>query len=379
MRVTVLIIITILTLGLASGSARGQARRGNPPVLAAVRMVDGRIGWALAEGDLLRTTDGGAHWRDVTPRNSSGGTIGVYKMFVLSSSVAWVTTSSEVYRTMDGGRTWRSGAAIHEGDITAISFVNPRQGWLIASLGFAAGSEFVDVYRTFDGGASWKKLAETSVEGERGGLPRAGTKSNIVFSSATMGWITGPYVVVNGLYLYVTRDGARTWRWQSLPLPPGLTLEWYANPQPPKFFTIQDGVLPVLYALLNASRPEHGWLVVFYTTHDGGRTWTYATLVQVPEQPWRRPAIGLAGMNHAWVLHGSTLYASSDGGRQWITMPPNPLLADVVQLDFVSPKVGWAVRNSVSTDIQSKPDLPFLLKTVDGGLTWTPVAYAIVR
>ena len=70
-------------------------------------------------------------------------------------------------------------------------------------------------------------------------------------------------------------------------------------------------------------------------------------------------------MNHGWIADGDILYVTNDGGSQWTTIPPSPRFANVKQVDFISPQVGWAVTPAS------------LLKTEDGGFTWAPVAYTI--
>jgi len=133
-----------LTLGVASRPINGQMRADDPPALETIRMVDRQTGWAVTRyvGALLRTTDGGTRWRDVTPLISSGSKIRVFEIAVLSPLIAWVSgagpsdsMTTEIFRTFDGGRTWRRSAPIPAPEVSSISFINPREGWLIAFLG----------------------------------------------------------------------------------------------------------------------------------------------------------------------------------------------------------------------------------------------------
>jgi photosystem II stability/assembly factor-like uncharacterized protein len=146
-----------------------------------------------------------------------------------------------------------------------------------------------------------------------------------------------------------------------------------------KFFTAQDGIFPVVYAPLNDAGEEIRMRLVLYVTHNGGTTWAHTTPV-----PGNVSKIGdeasvihdaVADMNHVWVQQGDELHVTSDGGRQWVTLPSNPLFADVIQLEFISSEVGWAVGRSRGI----MPTSPFLLKTLDGGRTWSPVTYTISR
>jgi photosystem II stability/assembly factor-like uncharacterized protein len=346
----------------------------NKPTLKILRMVDGQTGWAatVTGGRLLRTTDGGTNWSDVTPLNSSGQKIRVWNITALSSLIAWVMPSSdtsptEIFRTLDGGSTWRRAvppppAGVTRISASSISFINPREGWLLASLAAAAGSEAVEIYRSTDGGERWNGVGPVS------GLPFGGDKSAIAFLSSSTGWLTGAILRKDTPYLYVTHDSGRTWGEQNMPLPPEVTPHWNGWPQPPKFFTARDGVLPIFYYLYAGPNDDlrgTGMMVVaIYATHDGGTTWPFALVKSVNVSVC---LISFADMNHGWVMTGNDLHVTSDGGRRWTTMPPNPLLTDVGLLDFISPQVGWAWRS------------PSLYKTLDGGRTWTPVNYTILR
>src|SRR3989475_12049905 len=341
-------------------------------------MIDTQTGWArwvdkLSDATmLLRTTDGGTHWKDVTPLSSSGRKVYVARITVLSPLIAWVVPAyiKGLFRTTDGGRSWRS-IGVGGGDI---SFINPREGWRMISLNAWAGKEEVEIYRSTDGGDSWTKVASATIADDSSGLPIGGSKADITFLNSTTGWITGIFLQPDGFFLYVTHDGGRTWRQQNVPLPNELKPDWRGSPQPPKFFTAQDGILPVIHDILNASGHTIGGLITFYTTHDGGATWTHTAPVRVNVTDRAYQAV--ADVNHAWVLSGGVLHATSDRGRRWTTMPPNPHCADVIQLDFSSSKVGWAVGRK-TFKAGGTPTFPFLLKTLDGGRTWSPLDYAI--
>src|SRR5574340_34222 len=133
-------VLATLMLGLASRPIHGQMREEDNPALKALRMVDGQTGWAatVAGGRSLRSTDGGTNWSDITPLNSSGQKIWVSDIAPFSSLNAWVMPSSntsptEIFGTTNGGSTWRR-AVIPAPAVTSTSFINPREGWLLAFL-----------------------------------------------------------------------------------------------------------------------------------------------------------------------------------------------------------------------------------------------------
>jgi photosystem II stability/assembly factor-like uncharacterized protein len=352
-----------------------------------IHMVDAQSGWAtLVESAVLRTTDGGTQWRDVSPLGKSGQRIRVWRFTALSALIAWVATpptgdpSTEILRTTDGGRTWRSvvGPAWA---VRSFSFINPHEGWFIdqGEWVWPHGSSQGIAHST-DGGETWT--------GVTGFSSSSSFRDWIVFLNSTTGWMTEQSLIDHRLLLFVTHDGGRSWQRQEIPFPGVLTPPYeQISAQPPKFLTATDGFLPVFYSVRNDSGQETK-IVAFYATHNGGITWKPVTPVTV-SPPWTLPNYAVADMNHAWLTTGGVLEATSDGGRHWAQLPRNPLFAiprnhtnpsmspPVTQLDFISPDVGWAVR--YASDFPASPTPPFLLKTLDGGRTWSPVNYTVLE
>jgi photosystem II stability/assembly factor-like uncharacterized protein len=248
------------------------------------------------------------------------------------------------------------------------------------------GNVEVNIYRSTDGGETWIRVASACIQSspickntpdnENSGLPLHGNKVDITFLSTTTGWVTGTI-------LYVTHDSGRTWREQKLPLPTTVTSSWEGEYSPPTFFTAKDGIMPVFY--VSGQSTSSATLAVFYATDDGGTTWRHTVPVSITKGylncwhytcPRYRPS-SFADMSHGWMTDGGALYMTNDGGRQWPAVRL-PLFGDVKQLDFTSPEVGWAVRITAAYG-GGKPTFPFLLKTLDGGRTWSPVTYTISR
>lgn len=163
-----------------------------------------------------------------------------------------------------------------------------------------------------------------------------------------------------GIWFYRTTDGGKTWREQSLPVPSGYsTGGGSAVTWPPVFFGEKDGFFPVRFG---AQQPP---ATIFYVTRDGGESWN-PTAPLAPEGN-KRLVWSFVDPRHGFAADGERLYQTTDGGRNWAKLAPDPDLAGVRQLAFVNSKTGWAlVSEAGSTRTR-------LLKTVDGGSAWNAV------
>lgn len=357
----------------------------DPPSLESIQMIDTLRGWAVTHGQdpnaLLRTTDGGRRWTVVTPPSTPDVRQRITAFHALTAQIAWVAWSSPdlpphggvgSFYTADGGRTWRAGVVPSDDQnpvlaLESIRFINPREGWLLGQGSGAMGRWEAFVYRSTDGGATWIEIAAAGYMRGDSGLPFAGSKAGIAFVNPTTGWVTGGHSYeLPWLLLYMTRDGGRTWREQDLALPPGAGDQWSAWTQQPEFFTPRSGVLAVLFQL----ESEPGLVFVAYVTRDGGATWTRATPLPLPRWPgalWGGAGYAFVDPNNGWVSDGESLSVTRDGGRTWATRRPGGAFVDIKQIEFVSPRQGWAVSRL----------WPYLLRTADGGRTWTPLLYEV--
>jgi photosystem II stability/assembly factor-like uncharacterized protein len=64
------------------------------------------------------------------------------------------------------------------------------------------------------------------------------------------------------------------------------------------------------------------------------------------------------------------LYSTSDGGQHWTKLSPGANFKRVTSLSFVSTTTGWGIGGQSDTS-------SFLLKTTDGGKTWTLIPFSI--
>lgn len=349
------------------------------PPLVSLHMINASTGWALTQiplysigGYVLRTTDGGQHWKNISPAYAAGLPYGEYDageaaMF-LNASVAWVVTARHrVYHTTDGGQTWQERQLkppADSNDTAYITFINAQDGWIVFNASAASAGEVYTIFRTGDGGNSWTFVSQSGSGATR--LPNGYEDWAPGFLNASTGWAGGDYSKFAPSRFYITHDGGISWKQQSLPLPVGKAgaLLWVL---PPTFFSTTDGLLPVLF-YVNGS--DEG--VILYTTHDGGATWsqskplsTYIYQSSGPDETLA--ALSLVDMYATWVVPntGTPLYTTSDAGQHWISITA-PKGTKIDAISFVSSLVGWAI---------DRPDFntSSVLKTTDGGRTWTEV------
>lgn len=338
-------------------------------MLLSLHMIDASKGWALTDHAVLYTSDGGLHWKNVTPPGATltHDSIADFR----TASIASIATprpdgaSTQVLHSTDGGQTWQQ-ATIQMPFPRQISFVDSQHGWLLAAVRRPVGgaAEPVGVFHTADGGKTWTNVsmalfADTTPPGR---LPYGGQKSGIRFLDSSTGWVTGSVPLANLAWLYVTHDGGSTWQQQALPMPPGLPSA-RLSVLSPTFFSAADGILPILFS---RTTTDNAIATAIYTTHDGGRNWQSTAPV-----PAALPLLSFADMRHGWATDGTTLYSTGDGATHWLKLSPDASFKNITQLDFVTDTVGWAISST-------KPNASSLLKTVDGGRTWTTIPSTVV-
>lgn len=347
-----------------------------PVILMGLQMVTPLVGWGVGERadrqdqQLLRTTDGGVHWTDVTP---AAGRNARSVPFFLGSDRAFLLVNGEqrrntVYRSSDGGVTWQAGlpftvraefGAYGPMGRLPLQFVDPLHGFM--AFGFGQG-EGIGVYATDDGGQHWALRSLTVARpglSTAGSLPTGCTKTGVTFSSASVGWATA-HCPGGRPFLYESRNGGRTWQSQSLPAPLDYPADLETNCTcgsiPPDFTSSRDGVLTF-------AAPDF-----VYSTHDGGGSWTPMPL---PSQVLGNAPMFLDGST-GWIItlrvdqttrlsSFDRLFVTHDGGVSW-----QPLESDreVQSLAFVDRQTGWAIN------LPRDGSPPQLFQTRDGGTTW---------
>jgi photosystem II stability/assembly factor-like uncharacterized protein len=322
--------------------------------------VDALNGWATtrepdSESLLLRTTDGGYTWQDVTPPISS-----LNYSFLDENNVWGVYYLPEgkvdIYHTGDGGRTWQVFSAPFS--FAGVHFFDANRGLAIAPQDYAADHTRLELYTTSDGGQSWDQYADTPVF--------AGDKvyyhypnfsfSNVQilsFQSSSDFWMKGGLQKA-GTYIsfMVSHDAGQSWQSQDIAIPEGLgTISIDA----PVFLNKLDGFISVRYT--GSGESFKGTLI--YSSRDGGITWSKCSSVS-RSSTYAMHFISLVD----WVIElGHSLFITHDGGQNWQEQPL-PLSPDGGYKSYFSdPQHGWLIINHLGQQFY---------RTQDGGKTWQP-------
>ena len=247
------------------------------PSVTGLGALSAEQAWALVDGHLFWTADGGASWLESGP--ASGG---FQAAVLLDAGNAWLVSQPSptepaftIWRSMDGGESWQTTGRIPLDDrlvgarVVALDFINAQQGWLALRLASSANFNLGALFHTTDGGLTWEERS----------LPGGGT---IDFLDAQQGWtLAGP----EGDQLYRTQDGGITWQ-------PAST-----GAQSP--LRMADSLLGSLPGAVEISYvdPLTGWAITrtgncsgqgcvtssaIWRTLDGGATWGQVTLPAAP-------------------------------------------------------------------------------------------------
>lgn len=331
------------------------------PRITSLHMLNELDGWAVSENAILRTTDGGTTWYNLSPQGVTEFGYGTAHTF-LNALQAWVMVadasdpagSGLLYRTGDGGLTWTVYPVPFGGG--DLAFIDEDNGWMMAYLGIAAGSMGVSIYKTDDGGASWTQVYTNDPNLANAGdsLPLGGLKNNLTPLDASTAWVGGVVYAPETFYLFKTSDGGQTWAPQTIPAAPGMQNTDISIDTGPIFSSSSDGILPVRFT---GETQRTG----FYSTHDGGVTWEFVAFMP------GSGAVDFVSASDGFFWTGEQFFVTVDGAQTWTSVNPNVLFGDTFAgMDFVNTRTGWVWTYDQTGQYG-------LHKTTNGGETWFPL------
>lgn len=357
-----------IALGLAVllGVVTGLTVRPVEGLAAARNVRDAQLitptsGWALTIDRLVRTDDGGATWRAITPAAVSAQAIA--DVHFLDALHGWIVATGPptvdfqavqllAYRTIDGGVTWLAspiGATKYgaPGNVQ-IAFTDVSQGFVNLSL---EGSPVIgpsQMFVTRNGGLTWTETASPA----RGSVSGAGGRT----------WLAGGSAISSRLF--TSTDGGRNWTELALPPAPSHSRAEVVY-GPPVALDELRAVLVVSFA--RDVDPGIG----VYVTDDAGATWTLVADIPTPTLVSLNVPVAIDVIDaSAWVAilpRGDAVYRLRLGAQAQKILPQG-LGVGVFEIWFPEEATGWAL---CFDDASGRARI---FKTEDGGRTWRELA-----
>jgi len=379
-------------LATSDGGSTWTAHAVGVPVTA-VSFSDDLHGCAVgASGSLATTTDGGANWQVHNSISPPTGIPALADITFPDAVHGWAVGDGLILATADGGTTWSAQSA--SSGLTSVSFPDATHGWAVGGGGFNGGIPVI--LHTGDGGLSW----QTQFAGTK---TFPGAFTDVEFIDANHGWAAGsgaPFpLTVSHPIVGVTGDGGAHWKFVAIPhvhsVANAVTFVdakhgWlasapYNDSLPSMIFSTSDGGATwkrqfttnprVTLHDITFTDTSHGWAVgetgnsrgtfcIVLTTRNGGATWSQQNLSS--ESGAAGLHVTFTDSSHGWVVCGSTVLATVDGGRHWWTQRAG---SEVRAVAFADVSQGWAVAETADWTLGGGG----ILTTTNGGFGLAPV------
>jgi photosystem II stability/assembly factor-like uncharacterized protein len=286
-------------------------------------------GWAVSLEANVRTTDGGATWKqfalpgDMRYDPQAVDFVTAKVGFIVGIDGGQGLKRAVVLKSTNGGASWTVKKRFGSFDLLAgVCFVNTQKGWVVGRGG--------RIFTTTNGGTSWKAQSSKTTK----------TLYAIKFADASHGWAVGA-----GGTVVRTSNGGQKWSAKSI--------------------TAAD-----LYSIdfVNQAR---GWAAGasgldagdIRATSNGGKVWKQqgsglgSALAPVGSIDFFNKDHGVAGGYFGMLLY------TEDGGATWqAASAPGVSGLAVVGVKLLNEKLGFAACNNYT-----------IVRTADGGKTWTTV------
>lgn len=310
----ILVIVSPLLMGalccnLAPSSSQLKAPGGMPSLnpfsendINHLKMFDENNGWASTSDEVMKTSDGGKSWVDVTPTdwepldNSNPNIQGIIGFCFLDVNHAWLAVQEKISQAdIDAQATAESNIAA-----SPVPTVDSHGHSNIDTSHIPTAGIYVYVRSTIDGGKTWMTSNILPVDNLAG-------SSEITFVNPHEGWMElATEVMTSGTYigaLYHSTNGGITW---DTPLAtPGV---------PTSVISTQNAITGMTIVQSEPCPPDsQGPTSYNDCAQDDGSTVQGCTITRSWEQELAQSTLGWAGAMNI----GHTLLTSTNKGANW--------------------------------------------------------------
>lgn len=343
--------------------------------LSKVCFVDTQHGWACGGwGDntsylVIRTTNGGANWQDLSFGSTAYSCDDVY---FCDSLNGWIcgydnTINSHIHHTTDGGLNWnRQTVPANLGQVAAIDFPTATKGWATTSSIYAANAGAI--LHTTDAGATWTIQGYTNLDYNycldcQDTMRIAITSSQVlsptdaqvvVSTNGGNSWSSYPHLF-RTYTMGIQYVGGNIWvAGQSSQIIKSTNngVNWGWNFRAPSWNSIAWRDSLNGYVIAGSDAGIDGYC---FRTTDAGNSWFYDAAVPGGKQ------IIFKNANRGWILkegNSSGVYRTTNGGTTWAynSIGTGNWIGGIF---FASIDSGWAYGSSGT-----------IRMTSNGGITW---------
>lgn len=301
---------------------------GTPQTLYGVFFLSGDAGYVCGAGGIvLKTTDGGSGWQDVSPLNPPADWQGIH--FFSADEGIIAGSGGAMLRTTDGGASWSPASSGVSDNLYGVSFAGDN--------GICGGAGQTLLYST-DRGHSWQ-VSQTGFFG--GGF------RGVRMLSPEIGFAGGENSIFQPLAA-ATVDGGTTWTFTP----------FYLGNNEGRLYGIDYTDAFRGYA---AAATWNGEGAIALTT-DGGQTWS-SQFFPAPLYAVFFPISGASQVGYAGG-EGGTILRTNDAGQSWLPETSGTAQA-IYGLYFFDLENGYAVgdggtilKRQLMVALPNDPDSP---------------------
>ncbi|KAA3662180.1 MAG: T9SS C-terminal target domain-containing protein [Calditrichaeota bacterium] len=288
-----------------------------------ISFSDANNGLATSKGKVVRTTDGGSSWSEVS---TSGMKDWIHGLDHKPSGSSVIVGQYGVFLNSSNGASWSKGATNaekHSG--RAIFFLDDNNGWFVGHAGF--------IFKSANGGSSWQKIQGTGDDND----PINGYDyEDVAFANSQVGLAVG----MRGL-ISRSENGGDSWT--------TIDADWAIDETNDDFFAVEflDQNTAIVVGALGLIRKSS----------DAGKTWR---TVQSPVSFTLYDVDFIDAQTGYICGTNGTILFTNNGGENW-TVQPSGTTNPLFRLYFNDASTGWAA-GSVGAE-------GFILHTKQAGQT----------